>query len=224
VIRNGVRHATSTVSPALLVIAKAPVPGKVKTRLCPPCTPAEAAELARAALQDTLDAALAARRPGRRVLVLDGEPGDWLPDGFDVIPQRGDGLAERLAAAFADAGEPALLVGMDTPQLTPARLDALATGLHEHGAVLGPAEDGGWWVLALRDPAHAEALRDLPMSTVDTGTLTVEALRGRGLRVGYAERLRDVDTALDAWEVARRCPDGEFAAAVHRNVPAAVAR
>src|ERR1700712_3664912 len=108
------------VAPALLVIAKAPVPGRVKPRLTPPCTPDQAALLARAALEDTLAAALGAQRATRRVLALDGTPGEWLPDGFEVIAQRGDGLADRLAPPFADVGEPGFLVGMDTPQLTPA--------------------------------------------------------------------------------------------------------
>src|SRR4051812_32643874 len=107
----------------LIVIAKAPVAGRVKTRLCPPCTPGEAAALAEAALRDTLDAASRCRA-ARRVLALDGAPGAWLPPGFDVEPQRGDGLAERLAHAFAGVSGPAFLVGMDTPQLTPALLDA----------------------------------------------------------------------------------------------------
>ncbi|HEV2820151.1 MAG TPA: DUF2064 domain-containing protein, partial [Solirubrobacteraceae bacterium] len=102
-------------APALAVIAKAPVAGRVKTRLCPPCTPQQAAALAAAALSDTL-AAVAATPTHRRVLVLEGERGDWVPEGFEVIPQRGDGLAERLADAFATIGEPTLLVGMDTPQ------------------------------------------------------------------------------------------------------------
>ncbi|MCX3061687.1 glycosyltransferase, partial [Streptomyces sp. GXMU-J5] len=87
--------------PTLLVLAKEPVAGRVKTRLTPPFTPREAAALAEAALRDTLDAALAAP-VRRRVLVLAGEPGPWLPPGFDVVPQRGDGLDERIAAAFED--------------------------------------------------------------------------------------------------------------------------
>ncbi|MEO8424921.1 MAG: glycosyltransferase, partial [Actinomycetota bacterium] len=91
----------------LLVIAKAPVLGRSKTRLCPPCSPEDAARIAEAALADTLDA-VAHTSASERVLVLDGDPGGWLPDGFRVIPQRGDGLDERLAAAFEDAGAPAL--------------------------------------------------------------------------------------------------------------------
>src|SRR5688500_4457952 len=99
---------------ALIVIAKEPVPGRVKTRLCPPCTPEQAARLARAALEDTLAACGDTVGAGRRVLALDGEPGGWLPRGWDVVAQRGAGLAERLAHAFADVGGPAFLLGMDT--------------------------------------------------------------------------------------------------------------
>jgi glycosyltransferase A (GT-A) superfamily protein (DUF2064 family) len=106
---------------ALLVIAKEPVPGRVKTRLVPPGTPRQAATLAEAGLADTLHAVLAAAAR-RRVLVLDGEPGSWLPPGFDVVPQCGGGLDERLAAVFAAVPGPALLIGMDTPQLTPGLL------------------------------------------------------------------------------------------------------
>jgi len=86
----------------VLVIAKEPVPGRAKTRLTPPYTPAEAAALAEAALADTLAAAGRAR-VARRVLALDGRPGRWLPPGFDVIGQRGAGLDERIAWALADA-------------------------------------------------------------------------------------------------------------------------
>ena len=107
---------------ALVVIAKAPVAGRSKTRLTPPCTPEQAAALATAALADTLAAVAATPGGGRRVVVLDGAPGSWLRPGFEVIAQRGAGLGERLAAAFADVGEPALIVGMDTPQLTPPLL------------------------------------------------------------------------------------------------------
>ena len=128
--------------PALLVIAKEPVPGRAKTRLTPPCTPVQAAGLARAALEDTLAAVLAARA-SRRVLVLDGQPGPWLPAGFELIAQRGEDLAERLAAAFADTGAPAFLVGMDTPQLTPALLELGLAAVARGEAAFGPALDGG---------------------------------------------------------------------------------
>lgn len=99
----------------LLVIAKEPRPGRVKTRLTPPFTPREAALLAEAALVDTLRT-VAATPASRHVLVLDGTPGRWLPPGFDVEPQCAGGLDERLAAAFAGCEGPTLLIGMDTPR------------------------------------------------------------------------------------------------------------
>jgi glycosyltransferase A (GT-A) superfamily protein (DUF2064 family) len=203
----------------LVVIAKAPVPGRVKTRLCPPCTPEQAADIAAAALADTL-VAVQATPAVRRTLVHSGHYDP--PPGWHRIAQHGDGLAERLVNCFADTALPrvaSLLIGMDTPQVTPALLGVLAAGLDGSDAVLGPAEDGGWWALALRDPADAEALRDVPMSTVDTGALTAAALVSRGLRVSYGSPLRDVDTASDALQVAALCPDGTFADAVRRHVP-----
>ena len=84
----------------LIVIAKEPVPGRVKTRLCPPCTPDDAARLAAAALADTFAAVQPAPADARTV-VLDGHPGGWIPAGFDVIPQRAGGLDARLALALA---------------------------------------------------------------------------------------------------------------------------
>ncbi|MBO8188783.1 TIGR04282 family arsenosugar biosynthesis glycosyltransferase [Streptomyces spirodelae] len=205
--RPGEGHTT------LLVIAKEPVPGKVKTRLCPPCTPHQAASLATAALHDTLDAvrAMPARR---RVLVLSGRPGEWLPPGFDVVPQCSGGLDERLAAAFAEAGTgPALLVGMDTPQLTPALLaPALGpNGWRECDAWFGPALDGGFWALGLARPDPA-LLRGVPMSTATTGQAQLARLAQEGLRVRHLPPLRDVDTAEDAVRVAAQAPGGRFAA------------
>ncbi|WP_305787015.1 TIGR04282 family arsenosugar biosynthesis glycosyltransferase [Symbioplanes lichenis] len=199
----------------LLVLAKTPVPGRVKTRLCPPCTPEQAAAIAAAALADTLDAGTAA---GAGTFVVDGD--HPAPSGWLRMAQRGDSLGERIAHAFADTARPGtatLLIGMDTPQVTPgllrAALNSLTTGLHD--AVLGPAADGGWWALGLRDPGHATVLRDVPMSTRDTGSLTLAALRKRGVRVGTLPVLRDVDTAEDAYAVAELCPpNSQFRAAV----------
>ncbi len=197
----------------VIVIAKAPTPGRAKTRLTPPCTPHEAAVLAEAALADTLDAVVACGA-GRRMLALDGTPGDWLPEGFEVVPQRGDGLGERLAAAFADAGEPAFLVGMDTPQITPALLDA---GLAQPCA-LGLATDGGWWGLSLPgdsgDSPLGPVFEGVPMSADDTGLRQLARLREVGLDPTPLPVLRDVDTIADARAVASLAPGTRFAAAV----------
>ncbi|MFJ8536001.1 DUF2064 domain-containing protein [Streptomyces sp. NPDC093591] len=193
----------------LLVIAKEPRPGRVKTRLTPPFTPEEAAVLAEAALADTLEAV--ARTPARRrVLVLDGAPGPWLPPGFEVVRQCAGGLDERLAAAFAGCDGPTLLIGMDTPQVTP---ELLTVDWADCEAYFGPAEDGGFWALGLAAPDPAR-LRGVPMSTPRTGA--VQRARLADLRVRDLPRIRDVDTAYDADLVAEAAPDGRFAAALGR--------
>jgi rSAM/selenodomain-associated transferase 1 len=199
------------VSAALLVIAKEPLAGRVKTRLTPPFTPGEAARLAEAALVDTLEAALRARRPARRLLVLDGRPGPWVPAGFEVIAQRGRGLAERLAAAFEDAGAPAFVVGMDTPQVTPALLDAGLAALGRADAAFGAATDGGYWGIGLRR-ADPRVFQGVPMSRPTTGATQRVRLESLGLRTAILPPLRDVDSIADAHAVAAAAPDGRFAA------------
>jgi len=207
----------------LIVLAKTPVPGRVKTRLCPPCTPEQAAAVAAAALADTLDTVTLTAVAGR-TLVVDGD--HPAPAGWSRVAQRGGPLGERLACAYADTAVPglsSLLIGMDTPQVTPALLEAAVRrlGEDETDAVLGGAEDGGWWALGLRDPAHAEVLRDVEMSTAVTGAATLSALESRGLRVAPLNVLRDVDSAADAHVVAAICPGGSrFARAVPELVPA----
>ncbi|MFF3641191.1 DUF2064 domain-containing protein [Streptomyces sp. NPDC002564] len=195
----------------LLVIAKEPLPGRVKTRLTPPFTPPEAARLAEAALADSLRA-VAAAPARRRVLVLDGAPGPWLPAGFEVVPQRAGGLDERLAAAFAGCSGPALLIGMDTPQVTP---ELLTVDFADCDAYFGPAYDGGFWALGLAEPDPA-LLRGVPMSTPTTGAVQRARLVDAGLRVRDLPRLRDVDTAADATAVAGTAPHGMFAAELAR--------
>jgi glycosyltransferase A (GT-A) superfamily protein (DUF2064 family) len=190
----------------LLVIAKQPVPGRVKTRLVPPFTHEQAAALAEAALADTLNIMLMAPAR-RRLVVLDGEPGPWLPAGFDILPQCGGTLDERLADAFASVHGPALLIGMDTPQVTP---DLLTVDWHAADAVFGPAADGGFWALGLRVPDPA-LLRGVPMSTQNTGAVQRARLLAAGLRVVDMPLLRDVDTAADAVAVAGQAPGSRFA-------------
>jgi glycosyltransferase A (GT-A) superfamily protein (DUF2064 family) len=204
----------------IVVIAHQPPAGRAATRWCPAGEADQAAAVAQAALADTLDVA-GATRAMRRTLVLSGRYDP--PPGWCVAAQRGDGPGERLANAFLDTAMPGvatLLIGMDTPQITPALLDRVALVLGGADAVLGPAEDGGWWCLALRDPAQAVVLRDIPTSTSDTHALTSAAFLARRLVVRPTARLRDVHTPSDALAVARACPHGRFAAAVARHFPA----
>jgi glycosyltransferase A (GT-A) superfamily protein (DUF2064 family) len=198
----------------IVVVAKAPVPGRSKTRLCPPLTPTIAAYVAEAALADSLTTV--ASIPGRRpLLALDGEPGPWLPPGFEIVPQRGEGLGRRIEAAFEDAGGPALVIGMDTPQATTAILVSALETLHRPGtdAVFGRAVDGGWWALGLRCSARG-ILAGIPTSTPATGAMQLARLVELGLRVRALPTMRDVDGMADAIAVARDAPDGRFAQAV----------
>jgi rSAM/selenodomain-associated transferase 1 len=204
----------------VVVIAKEPVPGRVKTRLTPPFTPDEAAALAEAALTDTL-AAVAATTVARRVLALDGAPGRWLPAGFDVIGQRGAGLDERIAWALADSRVtlplPVVLIGMDTPQVTPGLLAAAVEPLVSRtaDATFGMAEDGGFWLLGLREVDPALIL-GVPMSQSDTGPRQLARLEQAGLRVRMLPELTDVDTVTEAEHIAAVTPGSRFAACMAR--------
>ena len=197
----------------ILVVAKSPEPGRVKTRLCPPLTPVQAAEVAQAALADTLDA-VRSSAANECVIALDGRPGPWLPEGFTVIAQRGTTFAERLAAAWADCGGPAVQIGMDTPQVTSALLDDALETLADNDSVLGLARDGGWWALGLHTP-HESAFAGVPMSHRTTSLHQRRVLRTLGLHPALLAPLVDVDTWDDAVSVAAAVPGGRFGRLVH---------
>lgn len=197
----------------LLLITKAPVPGRSKTRLSPPCTPEQAAAIAAAAVGDTLDT-VRATDVGRRVVALDGEPGDLDLSGCVVVPQVDGDLGTRLAAAFtaamagADGDRPTLLIGMDTPQVSAELLTAALERLVDGGpgtAVLGVAPDGGWWALGLHSPTPAGVLPEVAMSRDDTAECTRDALLGAGLTVLDLPVLTDIDHFPDAVSVAAEC-------------------
>ena len=205
----------------LVVIAKEPVPGRVKTRLVPPLSYEDAARLAAAALTDTLDVVSDVPAP-RHLLSFDGCPDAWLRQGWDVCVQPPGGLDTRLVAAFASAGtRPAVLVGMDTPQLEAGQLCAFDPS--QFDACLGLAEDGGYWAIGLREPWMAgAAITNIAMSTATTGDLQLRRLRALGLRVQMLDTLTDVDTIDAAHAVARAAPTSGFAAAL-RTIREAVA-
>ncbi|MDG4663552.1 DUF2064 domain-containing protein [Mycobacterium sp. 236(2023)] len=207
----------------LLVVAKAPVPGLAKTRLAATFGDETAAAIAAAALLDTLDA-VAQTPAAARVVAMTGDlddaaSGDEIRsrlDGFIVLPQRGDGFADRLANAHLDAAEatgglPVVQIGMDTPQVSPTLLGRCAEALNQNDAALGMASDGGWWVLGVRDAANAECLRDVPMSESDTGAVTLAALRHTHIGVALVDELTDVDTVDDIGAVRAACsPTSRF--------------
>jgi glycosyltransferase A (GT-A) superfamily protein (DUF2064 family) len=211
-------------SAVALVVAKSPVAGLVKTRLGREIGMERAADLAAAALLDTVAACAEAFGPTRCHLALDGvlahgrrgeellaATADWT-----MHPQRGDDLADRLVHAHEDAaafsGAPVVQVGMDTPQLAVSTLREAASLLTSpDAAVLGPAYDGGWWLLGVGGPHLLRHLREVPMSTAETGRLTRDALVRADAEMTYLEPLRDVDEACDADLVAAEAPDTRFA-------------
>jgi glycosyltransferase A (GT-A) superfamily protein (DUF2064 family) len=207
----------------IIVLAKEPRPGKVKTRLHSCFTPGEAAELAAASLADTI-AAVQDSRAERRILAWDGDPAGW-SHGFDVVSQPDGDLGARLAAAFAAAAggtggvsaangrrsaevtRSTLLIGMDTPQVSPKLLDTTWDGAD---AVLGLCEDGGFWAIGLRGVNPHRVFEGIPMSTSRTGSAQLARLADLGLRVALLPPLRDVDEPSDAEAVADRFPHLRF--------------
>jgi len=190
-------------------MAKSPQPGRVKTRLCPPCTFEEAARVAEAALADTL-AAVSATGADRKVVALDGPPGPWLPPGFEIIPQRGSSLATRLAHAWADLGVAGngwgIQIGMDTPQVTTGLLDGCLADLTPRRALLGPALDGGWWLIGLPTTDPYPVFSGIKTSRSDTGAAQAHRLCALGFLLRRAPLLRDIDTVADLLAVTAEIP------------------
>jgi len=209
----GAENVAERWSCAVAVLAKQPLPGRVKTRLTPPYSPEQAAQLAGAALADTLDA-VAGAGTGTSWLVLDGDAGGWQRPGFQIVPQRGQGLDERLGHALVDvadaSGLSVLLVGMDTPQLRSERIVAAVAALRRSDAVLGPATDGGFWAIGLNDPRPEHCL-GVQMSRPDTGRRQLERLQRFGLDVCLLEQMTDVDDMASAQQVATAAPATRFA-------------
>jgi uncharacterized protein len=190
----------------LSVIAKQPVPGRVKTRLCPPCTPEQAAEVAAAALADTLDAVerVADRRAVDPVLLFDGDVDGWLRPGWRHVVQRGDGLGARLALAFGELGA-GVIVGMEAPAAVDSigrHLPWLASGTD----LLGLAVDGGYWAIGLCDDGAGyggSVFDGVPMSVGHTGAAQLRRLHRLGRRVRMLPTAHDLDTVDDLRLAAR---------------------
>lgn len=185
----------------MIVLAKECVPGRVKTRLHPPFTLAEAARIAQGALDDTIAAVTAV--DAERMLCVQG----MLPaePGFRQVPQAGGGLDERIGAVIDEVDGPFLLIGMDTPQVESRMLQATIDDWPDDvDAWFGPAADGGFWLLGMRSTAElrsrlgagarrGDLVRGVGMSLDDTGAMQRARLVDAGLRVADLPTLTDID-------------------------------
>jgi len=189
----------------LAIMAKAPRVGAVKTRLCPPLRAPEAAELARCFLLDAVDRVRSVAGAAPVLAYAPAEArGEFeaMAPGFTLIPQRGDDLGERQGRLVEDVlalgHEAALVIGTDTPTLPRECLDE-AVGLvvaPDVDLVLGPTEDGGYYLLGLRVP-HPGLFEDMPWSTAAVLSRTLDRARRLGLRVACLPTWFDVDTGPD---------------------------
>ena len=188
---------------SILVFAKAPVPGRVKTRLIPLLGAEGAAELAARMLGATVQEALAAK-VGPVELCADPDPAapEWrghLPQSVALSGQGEGDLGVRLARAAARrlaARERVLLIGTDCPELDARRLRKAAAALDTHDAVLIPVEDGGYALLGLRR-FDASLFDGIAWSTGEVASATLERIRALGWGVAVGETLRDIDEPSD---------------------------
>ncbi|MEV7979006.1 TIGR04282 family arsenosugar biosynthesis glycosyltransferase [Streptomyces sp. NPDC086519] len=198
-------------TPAVLVMAKAPRPGSVKTRLHPLLGPHGCAALQAELIRHTVDTVTAT---GLRAYVAythgPGDGGAGIPDvrvaappGVRTLVQRGQDLGQRLTAAvsdaFSDGGGPVLVIGTDAPTLTRMHLAAALTALQNHDVVLGPALDGGYYLIGTRRP-HTDLFALDPMwwSTDKVLAATLALAAEAGLSAELLAPLRDLDTPEDA--------------------------
>lgn len=202
----------------LIVIAKEPLPGRAKTRLHPPLSLEQAATIAAACIDDTI-AAVEALPASRRILFFEGAIVPPAASGYEVVGQSGGSLDERLAMIFDECTGPTVLIGMDTPQLTLADLLlAFERWPDDVDAWFGPATDGGYWALGMREP-RGDLIRGIPMSQSDTGAAQLVRLREAGLRVAMLPALTDVDTIDDALIAAAEAPGSNFARRLNEFLP-----
>lgn len=207
----------------LIVFGKRPIPGRVKTRMCPPLAPEHAAELYTAMLQDVLEASGVAARSFDLdpVLAIDppGAAADLAhlcPQGFRVVAQRGADLSERMAWAVAEAAAGGasriLLRGSDSPTLDSEGIGQALAGLADHDLVVCPDRDGGYNLIGLR--GATPGLFDHAMSTARVLDDTLANAERRGLRTCVLPPGFDLDTVEDlrwlaeavAAEAAGSCP------------------
>jgi rSAM/selenodomain-associated transferase 1 len=207
---NPSRRQSARPDAAFIIFAKAPIPGQVKTRLCPPLTPDEAATLHGSFVLDTLERSRAAlvafRLPAARFLACSPSSTHVFfkilaeRHSVELIDQEGEDLGARRHAAFTNVFRRgftrAVIIGTDVPSLPLAHYRQALDALHTQDLVLGPALDGGYYLIGLTRPI-ADLFRDIPWSTGEVLAVTGERAAHAGLRTSLLPAWRDVDTIDD---------------------------
>lgn len=191
---------------ALAIFAKAPVAGQVKTRLCPPLTHEQAAELFRCFLLDTVErmCSLATVQVFLAITPADSEPlfRQMIPFPVRYLPQRGDSLGEReinmLADMLSEGFSRVIIIGSDIPTLPVRHIQEAFTRLEdaECDAVFGPSTDGGYYLVGARK-IHRPLFENIAWSTPQVLEQTLEQARLHQLTVELVPSWYDVDTVED---------------------------
>lgn len=206
--------------PVIILFAKAPIPGRVKTRLFPRLSPVEAASLHEAFVRDTISSFEELSDCADLELHTDVPAACWAREGWTMrLQHEGDlglKMLQALGAALARGHERAIIVGSDAPTLPVAHLRALLAC--DADVALGPAEDGGYYAIACRR-THPEMFRDVAWASASTLDETVVACRLCGLSVGIGPRWWDVDTPRDLERLANSHDLPPHTAAWFRKTP-----
>lgn len=192
----------------LLVVAKQPAAGQTKTRLCPPLDGDTAAALYEGFLRDTLDLMRQVPHVQRTIAFLPVDAEGYfhaLAPEMALTPQRGADLGERLANLLADAltggASQAVVMNSDSPSLPAAFLRQAFTELDGgYDVVLGPCDDGGYYLIGLRQP-QPRLLHEVRMSTPTVVAETLALAHEMGLRTALLPPWYDVDTATELWRL-----------------------
>ena len=218
----GTRPARPRVSPgriALAAMARVPIAGEVKTRLCPPLRPEQAAELARCFLEDRVEQLRGLPASDRLVAFTpperEAELRALVPGDVRLLPQHGADLGARMSRLLSDllaegyAG--AIAVGTDTPTLPTAYLVEACEALRSGAAdvVLGPSEDGGYYLIGLGRPAP-ELFVNVPWSTAAVYAETLSRARASGRRISVLPSWFDVDRVPDLARLGRAPERGAY--------------
>lgn len=208
----------SALRTAFVIFAKAPAPGQVKTRLCPPLTPDEAATLHGSFVLDTLErtkTAIAKKHLSvdRYIACLPSASLVFFKileerHGVHLLDQVGDDLGQRMHRAFTDlfclGYQQVIIVGTDVPTLPLSEYQQAVSLIASHDLVLGPSNDGGYYLIGL-NRSVPELFTDVPWSTADVLAATRRKASALGLTIGLLKEWRDVDVAEDLRALIQDC-------------------